>query len=544
MRLSRPKLSSTVLIGLLSLYFTLVLNYPFYAKIWQIQPFTGNDDYFLLTVPFFVFLVLNACFQIIALPFLHRIVIPLILIISAAVSYNSTFFNIYFTRDMLTNVMQTTVAESSRLITLPFVAWILVLGVVPALLYLWTKLEYRSWGKEIVARLGAILFSALMLILIAAGFYQDYASFARNNKDISGLIVPSNFIGAGISKYKHWVRDNTPFQQLDLHAKQEKPDDYRHVTVIIVGETTRAQNWGLNGYSRQTTPLLAKRGDQIINFVDTSSCDTFTAGSVPCMFSHLSRAEFKSLKAQKTDNILDILQRAGIEVTWLDNDSGCKGVCDRVNYKNVTELNLPEYCRNGECLDNILLPEFDKVLAENDKTGKDSVIVLHTIGSHGPTYYERYSPEYRHFTPTCDTNEINKCSKEQLVNTYDNTIVYIDQFIDKVIQRLEHRDELESAVVYVSDHGESLGEDGIYLHGAPRSIAPDVQTKVPFVMWFNKTWWQNENVDRDCLHHNAKTKRYSHDNLFSTLYGIMDMNTIDSSYREDDDIIRECKITK
>lgn len=542
MKFARPSLSSTTLNVCVSLYFTLVLNYAFYARMLEIHPFTGvAEDYFLLTVPFFIFFVLNACFQIIALPLLHKIIMPLILIISAAISYNAIFFNVYFNRDMLTNVMQTSVAESTRLLTLPFIAWIIGLGIVPALLYLWVKIDYRSWWKEMLYRVGAILLSVLVIAGIAGGFYKDYASFARNNKDISGLIVPSNFIGAGLSKYRRWVRSNTPFEHVDLQAKQEKPDHYRHVTIVIVGETTRAQNWGLNGYKRQTTPLLAKRGSEIINFRNVSSCDTFTAGSVPCMFSEMTRAEFDSAKAEKSDTILDIMQRAGVETIWLDNDTGCKGVCDRVAHKNITELNLPEYCHHGECLDNILLPELDKILAENDKTKKDTLIVLHTIGSHGPTYYERYTPEFRHFSPTCDTNEINTCSNEQLVNTYDNTIVYIDQFIDKVIKRLEHRDELESAVIYVSDHGESLGENGMYLHSAPRAVAPDEQTRVPMVMWFNKTWWKNEKIDFQCLTDHAKTQSYSHDNLFSTLYGIMDMRTQHTSYQGELDIVGMCK---
>ncbi|KMK51452.1 sulfatase [[Actinobacillus] muris] len=538
----RFRLSSTSLIGLVSLYFALVLNYPFYAKILSLQPLTFSaQDAFLLTVPLFVFFVLNACFQLLALPWLHKIVMPLLLIISATISYNALFFDVYFTRDMLTNVMQTTLAESSRLITLPFVLWVGLFGGIPALLYLSVKVHYRPWLKEIAYRFAAIMLSALVLVGIGTLFYQDYASFSRNNKTITALIVPSNFIGAGISKYKRWLRNNTPHQQIDQNAAQAKPDSYRHITVIVMGETTRAQNWGLNGYSRQTTPLLAKRGDQIINFRNVESCDTFTAGSVPCLFSNMDRANYDALKAEKSDTILDILQRSGVEVVWLDNDTGCKGVCDRVPYKDVTALNLPEFCRNGECLDNILLPELDRVLAENERTGKDIVVVLHTMGSHGPTYYERYSPEFRYFSPTCDTNEINRCTKAELVNTYDNSIIYIDQFIDKVIQRLEYRDDVEGSVIYLSDHGESLGEKGIYLHSTPRSIAPEVQTKVPMVMWFNSRWWQNEGIDFNCLTQNARTKPYSHDNFYSTIYGIMDMETRNTSYRAEMDIVGQCK---
>ena len=230
-----------------------------------------------------------------------------------------------------------------------------------------------------------------------------------------------------------------------------------------------------------------------------------------------------------------------MDISWLDNDTGCKGVCKNVAATvDLTALNLPEFCRNGECLDDILLPAFDEIL--NKESGKDTLVVLHTMGSHGPTYYERYTAEDRTFTPTCDTNEINKCSKEQLVNTYDNTIVYVDRFIDRVIGRLEKRDDLESAVLYVSDHGESLGENGVYLHGTPYGIATKEQTQVPMVMWFSKAFRQNEGVDFQCLAEHARKNTYSHDHYFSTVFGMMDMAlALSETYRQDMDILAPCR---
>lgn len=537
--IKRPRCSSTLLIAAVSLYFTLVLNYAFFAKVLDLNPLTGtNADLFVYALPVVLFFALNAIFQILAAPFLHKVIIPLFLVISSAIAYQEIYLNIYFDRDMLTNILQTSVAESSRLITPSYIAWIIGLGVIPALFYLWIKVDYRPWYKELGMRTAMIALSALVIGGIGKGFYQDYSSFFRNHKEIAHLLLPSNFVAASISKYKHWRLENIPYSEQDLAAKQDKPDEYRHFTVLIVGETTRAQNWGLNGYVRQTTPRLAQRGDTVINFRDVSSCGTSTAHSVPCMFSTFDRENYDAAKASRQDNLLDILQRAGVEITWLDNDTGCKGVCDRVNYVDMTSLNLADYCRNGECLDNILLTKFDEVLNKSDK---DTILVLHTIGSHGPTYHERYTEAERHFTPTCDTNEINKCSNEQLVNTYDNTIVYADQFIDQIISRLEQRDDLESAVLYVSDHGESLGENGVYLHSAPYAIAPKEQTQVPMVMWFSKTFRENEGIDFQCLQRNAENNRYSHDNFFSTVFGLMDMSHVSDTYRKEMDILAACK---
>lgn len=538
--LKQFKLSSTKIILLVSLYFTLALNLAFYREVLNSQAFQFRaEDYFILTIPFVYFFALNIILNILSIPFIHKIIIPTLLIISAAISYNSLFFNVYFDVDMLNNVLQTNFAESSRMLTFSYLAWIFCLGVLPAILYLFIKVEYKPWWKEIGMRFASILCSALVILGVGKFYYQDYASFFRNHKALPHLITPSNFIASGVKKIRHHYRDNIPYQQLGLDAAQAKPDAYRHVTVLVVGETTRAQNWGLNGYARQTTPKLAARGDQIINFFDVNSCGTATAVSVPCLFSALDKANYDGAKAYKQDNLLDILQRAGIDILWLNNNSDCKGVCERVPNKDIISLNLPEYCRDGECLDNILLPEIEKTLKQSH--AKDIVIVVHTMGSHGPTYYERYTEKEKIFTPTCDTNEINRCSNQELVNTYDNGIIYIDQFLDNIIQLLEKEPTWESALYYVSDHGESLGENGLYLHGAPYSIAPEYQTKVPMIMWFSKEWIKNEPFDLNCVRNNAKNKTYSHDNFFHSVIGMMDMKIPLTVYQPKLDILAQCK---
>lgn len=354
-------------------------------------------------------------------------------------------------------------------------------------------------------------------------FYQDYATLGRNNKHLVHLILPSNIVGAGISTAKNYYNTHRTFEYVGLDAKQQKQDRLRRVVIMIMGETTRAQNWGLNGYSRQTTPLLAQRKD-IINFTNVSSCGTSTAYSLPCLFSNLSRTEFSNSDAPYRDNLLDILQRAGVDVAWYDNDAGCKGVCERVSYYDMTALNLADYCSQGECLDGILLHDINQAIQH---TEKDSLIILHTMGSHGPTYYQRYSQDFRKFTPTCDTNEINQCSNQQLVNTYDNTILYVYHFINQTIETLSQYSTLASSVIYVSDHGESLGERGIYLHSSPYSIAPKEQIQVPMVMWFSPLWQQHSSLDLSCLKQQAQYKAFSHDNLFHSLASLFQLNDFD-----------------
>lgn len=404
--MKRLTMRSSTLIACVALYFTAVLNYPFYRTVLEAHPFTGaSGDFFLFTVPLFIFFVLFAVFQIFAIPFLHKIIIPLMLVISAAISYNEIFLGVYFNTDMLENVLQTNAAEASKLIVLPYILWIIFLGVVPALLYMMVKVNYRKWYKEILARLFCILISFAVIGGIYKTFYQDYASFIRNNKQVTHLILPSNWIASSINEVKRVREANRPYKQIGLDAKQVKPEGQkRRLLVLVVGETTRAQNWGLDGYKRQTTPRLAARGADVLNFKDVSSCGAATAVSVPCMFSVMDRSNYNGSIAKKQDGLMDILQRANVNTLWLENDGGCKGACDRIPHKNVTAEQLPEFCTDGECLDNILLQNFDKEITA-DKS-KDMVLVLHTMGSHGPTYYLRTTKEFRKFTPTCDTKEI------------------------------------------------------------------------------------------------------------------------------------------
>jgi Predicted membrane-associated, metal-dependent hydrolase len=203
----------------------------------------------------------------------------------------------------------------------------------------------------------------------------------------------------------------------------------------------------------------------------------------------------------------------------------------------VTQLNLPGYCIEGECQDEIL---FHDLASYIDKLQGDGIIVLHTIGSHGPTYYNRYPAQFRKFTPTCDTNEIQSCSQQQLVNTYDNTILYIDYIVDKAIKLLQSKqDRFTTSLVYLSDHGESLGENGVYLHGLPYSIAPETQKHIPMLIWLSDDYQKRYGVDDQCLQKNAREKAVSQDNLFPTMLGILGVST--KEYRAADDILTSCR---
>ena len=240
------------------------------------------------------------------------------------------------------------------------------------------------------------------------------------------------------------------------------------------------------------------------------------------MFSHLPRKDFDVTDALYTQNLLDIASAAGYEVFWKDNDDGCKKVCRRVPTEDAVNGNRQPYCFGNYCHDAVLL---DGLEARLRTVTKDTVIVLHMMGSHGPTYYKRYPDKFKRFTPACDTADLQNCTREQIVNTYDNTIVYTDYIISSVIDILRRQDGLQSGMLYVSDHGESLGEGNIYLHGLPYAVAPETQKKVPMILWLSGRAEKSLGVNMSCLKQNAAAGKFSHDNYFHTVLRLLGIET-------------------
>lgn len=284
-------------------------------------------------------------------------------------------------------------------------------------------------------------------------------------------------------------------------------------------ETARAQNWSLGGYARDTNPELAKR--DITYFSNASSCGTATAVSLPCMFSHLGRADYSYEGGLASENMLDVLVRAGYHVEWWDNNTGDKQIGDRIMVRSLINSTDPRYCADGECTDGIFL---DALSDYADNIQQNTVLVLHMIGSHGPSYYLRYPTEFEAFAPTCKTAELKDCATDTIVNAYDNTILYTDHILASMIDILAAKDNAIASLIYASDHGESLGENGLYLHGAPYMIAPEYQTRVPMLLWMGQEYQDTFGINAACLRA-KKDDAVSHDNLFSTVLSLADVHT-------------------
>ncbi|EHT11574.1 phosphoethanolamine transferase EptA [Raoultella ornithinolytica] len=538
--LRRPVMSRTVYLIIFALYVGLLLNLAFYRQVFTLLPVNSLHNWLVfLSMPVVAFSVMNILTALASFLKLDRLVISLFILLSASAQYFIWTFGVVIDRAMITNILDTTPAESFALMSGKMVLTLGLSGVLMVALAWWIKIsKAKTVWRSIAVRLLNILVSALLIVLVAALFYKDYASVFRNNKELVKSLSPSNSIVAINSWYAHNKMDNLPLVNIGEDAVQ-KPEMHsgprKNLTILVLGETSRAQNFSLGGYERETNPRLKQ--DDVIYFANTTSCGTATAVSVPCMFSNMPRAHYDEELAHHQEGVLDILQRAGIRVLWNDNDGGCKGACDRVPHQNVTDLNLTGQCIDGECYDEVLFHNLESYI---DNLQQDGIIVLHTIGSHGPTYYNRYPAEFKKFTPTCDTNEIQSCTQQQLTNTYDNTILYIDYIVDKAIKLLQSKqDKFTTSLVYLSDHGESLGENGVYLHGLPWSIAPETQKHVPMLLWLSEDYQQRYGVSSQCLQQRAKTDPYSQDNLFSTLLGLLGVDT--HEYQATDDILTPCR---
>jgi len=304
--------------------------------------------------------------------------------------------------------------------------------------------------------------------------------------------------------------------------------------VLVVGETTRAANWGLNGYARQTTPELAALN--VVNFAKATSCGTNTEVSVPCMFSPYGRHDYNEDKIRSHESLLHVIEHAGIKTVWRDNQSGCKGVCDGLTMHQIDSNLASPLCDGERCLDEIMLQGLDGEIHQA-KNG-NLFIVLHQLANHGPAYFKRYPSAMRTFSPTCDTADLGKCTQSEIVNTYDNAVLYTDHFLARTIDWLKTQTQYDTAMLYLSDHGESLGENGIYLHGLPYSIAPRQQTEIPMVMWMSPGFAGDFGVDTACLRQRA-AQPISHDHLFHSLLGLLHVES--STYDKSWDALAECR---
>lgn len=468
-----------------------------------------------------------------------RPLLTIVVIASAATAYFMRTYAVMMDPTMIQNILKTGTHEAKDLLSWSLVGAVLLWSAVPVAFIWWVKIDRRPWLRSLAVRIGSVVVALVLAVLVILPINQDLTSLMRNQRELRYLITPGNYIYELAASLTLGAKNaGTPREIVghDAHRVQLAMTSGKpRVFVLVVGEAARAANFSLLGYARITTPELAKL--DVIAFRNVFSCGTSTEVSVPCMFSPFGREDYDEYRVRNAEGLLNVLARAGYVVKWLDNQSGCKGVCRGagIEYQKTDPNSALDLCADGECLDGVLVRRLQTELAS---VREDTVIVLHMMGNHGPAYYRRYSPEFRRFTPDCATAELRKCSREQVVNAYDNAILYSDHVLAGLVSALEGARSLNTAMIYVSDHGESLGESGLYLHGLPYSIAPSTQTHVPMIAWLSSGFAADGGVDRRCLREKVSAN-LSHDNLFHSVLGLLDVQT--SVYKSARDIFEGCR---
>ena len=513
---------------LLVLLFALVFNWPIFLHFYRILTALEHVKAgFALSIPLVLIAALNAVFLPFTFRYLLKPFFTFLIVTASLVSYAMLKYGIIFDVGMVQNILETNSGEATSYLNGSVVLWFLLTAVLPVLGLLWLKIEYPTpWYKGLGMRLAGIALSLLFLVGVAALYYQDYASVGRNNHTIVKEIVPSNYV-RGLYRYARDILFATPvpYQPIGTDARVVDKGGKPTLMFLVVGETARSQNYSLNGYQKQTNGFTMKEPD-LVSFRDVRSCGTATAVSVPCMFSNLTRRGYDETLAKSRDGLLDVLQHAGVSVLWKENDGGCKGVCNNVPTLEIEPKAFPQYCEGDSCYDEVLLQGLDRQIAGMKGKQGSKLVAFHLMGSHGPTYYRRYPAGDRIFLPDCPRSDIENCSNEELVNTYDNTIRYTDKVLSQLIAKLKTLEsQYNVGLVYLSDHGESLGALGLYLHGTPYKFAPDDQTRVPLLTWLSPQLQRDRGLNQDCLRQEAGSKRFSHDNLFHSMLGIMDVQT-------------------
>jgi len=523
----------------------LVAGYNF--SFWKVF-FGATGGFGLAQLPlqigmfFLIVLVFSACFSLLNFRYVLKPILIALFIVTAVASYFMDQYGTAIDWSMIQNVAETDAREGMELFTWKMICTVALLGIFPAVLLGYSKVQYPPIKRHLVQLGGSVFASLTIATVLLFLFYKGLAPTLREHRELRFLLTPTNYIQAVNGYFKRkWA---APIVVSPLGTDASKGavwanNSRRTVTVIIVGETARAMNFSLNGYIRDTNPLLSRQPG-LVNFSQVQSCGTATAVSVPCVFSALGRNQYSNTKAQSQEGLLDVLKHADFDVRWLDNNSGCKGVCDRIKYEDLSRpVASDPLCNTEDCYDEKLLRNLPQIIKN---TSKDLVIVLHQKGSHGPSYWKRYPKQFAKFGPVCETNELASCSTESITAAYDNTILYTDFIISKAITILENsgaEDAVDTALLYFSDHGESLGEKNMYLHGAPYIISPPEQRHVPLMLWLSDSFRTRFQIDASCLAARS-SQEFSHDNVFHSTLGMLAVNT--AVYNPKLDIFHACKI--
>jgi len=463
-----------------------------------------------------------------------------LLILASVTGFYMSEFGVAIDPSIVRSVAETDSREAATLLSAEFFVHIGLFGLLPALAITLAPLKRERLRRELIGKLVLITSSVL---LPAAAIYGDYLEFSfyaqkhRNVRLYMNPVYPMYATGQYLSELLETSATPAEIEPNDIIRAAAVETTKPLVVVLVLGETARADHWSLNGYERDTNPFTAAH--DVVNYPDVVACGTSTADSLPCIFSPLTKDEFSHVEAARHENLLALMRRLAIDVRWIDNSTGCKGICDETDFVSIAGEDDATLCDTHGCYDELLLRELERTLSSR---AIDTLVVLHERGSHGPTYHQNVPDGAKAYVPECTLDTFRDCNDQSLINAYDNTILYSDRVLGEVIDYLESLEStFDTALLYVSDHGESLGENGIYLHGFPYVLAPANQIHVPMLFWASDGYYARSGTDRNCLE-SSRSAHYSHDAIFHTVVGLVDAQG--DGYRSELDALSSCRATQ
>ena len=532
----RGLFAAPALAAAVALFIVAVDNDAFWRTAWRA---TADDEHraaILLSLFAIVFLTLTTFLSLAVGRKPLKTLAVVLLLVAANCSYFMSQYGVVIDQGMIRNAVETTTLEAAPFFGSAYVWHIALYALLPSALVVLTPLPPLSVLKDAAARMATAAIGVAALIGTLHANYGAVSFFGHQNHSLRLLVNPAYplYAAAAFGIAPGQAAERAPLDLRLSEAPLKKPA----LVVFVMGETARADRFSLNGYFRETNRYTRERG--VVNFPRVRSCGTSTADSLPCIFSGLGRAHFTHAAASRHESLLPALQRLGVATFWRDNSTGCKGVCDEQHFEQRASSSHAELCDARGCFDEILLEGFDDLLTDRSR---DHFVVLHQRGSHGPAYHTDVPQWAKKFKPECDLPNLRNCSLDALDNSYDNTILYTDYFLSRVIDELERHDaEFDVAMIYVSDHGESLGENGIYLHGFPYAMAPHEQIDVPMLLWASPSFFAvRAHADPACVRRAAE-RPTTHDAIFHTLLPLFRVES--ALYDSQLDLLAACRRRK
>ena len=460
------KLSHFVLIA--SLINFLLYHFPFFKFVFNTLDYKSLSGITIIVSLVIIMLVVNA-FVLYLIFFLSRFVGKLLLviffIINAIALYFINTYNVLIDITMIGNVINTDYEEASSFFSWGLIMYLILFGLIPSFFIIKAKIIKESLKRFLIS------FSLTLLFIICMVFVNggNWRWIDKNSTKLGALAMPWSYI---VNTSRYYIKKSKENEKEILLPNATIKDNEKSIAVLVIGESARSQNFSLYGYEKLTNPLLSKIEN--LHSYKATACATYTTAGVKCILEHKNTNKLYEI-------LPNYLHRNNVEVIWKTTNWGEPPIHIK-NFYNKTELRKD--CEGEECsYDEILLKGLqEQILASN----KDKIlIVLHTSTSHGPSYNTKYPSRFENFKPVCNSVELGECTSEELINAYDNTIVYTDYILSSLIENLKELKDYNSLMMFVSDHGESLGENNLYMHGIPVAFAPKEQLEIPFIVWMS-----------------------------------------------------------